>query len=444
MRTPRALVSACVLAWAGLFPAFATAGVPVVLPAGEDAARWLPYFAVVDFELSTTRAGPGPRIELRSGPAGWEVVALTAEGVVQIRQVPAPVSARDREDLVSVAHSLLSPPSWVEPSWDELASALPGGGDVFESPLDLPLPRPAPTPGPVPASSPPPSAPVPAVAATPAPAGPAAGPPPSDPAAQGPASTATSANEPLTPPAEPSSDPVEPLTTASAPVAAPLPPGSALVVPSTLTLPAPPPRAEPWIRTGAAYAGRQGVNGGVGLDLAGGVLIDRSLRIGVEVAGMSPARIGGIPGDRTSGDIDVGLLLNYVAPTLGLMFGVQGGYGWRVFESEGAPFAAKGTAWFAPVIGWDIPLGRLPLRLEPYGAVRVDTRPIDITVQDSDLPLVRRGVVAWRGGLRVVFEPARAQEAGVRLVPNAITSSDQLANEPAPPHSVIHRVRSRH
>ena len=427
-----------------LLPGAAWAGVPVVLPSGEDPNLWSPYMNLVGFDLHDEAPLRGPHVKFVADGIQWSVVATGLDGGVRVRAVGRPASARDRENLVSIANSLLNPPEWTEPSWDELSTALPGGGDVFEAHPTIPTPPSAPAPLPAPklpltptpvATSAPPQAPPPI--ALPTTSQPKTAPPEGGNGSAPPESIA--AVTPIAP---------QDLTASPAPPGAPpaaIRRRTATIVDTPLRLAAtPPPRAQPWIRAGAGYAGRQGVAAGVGLEFSGGVIIDRSLRIGIEIAGMSPAQVTGLSGKRTSGDIDVGLLLDYVQPRIGLMFGVQGGYGWRVFESEGAPFAAVGTAWFAPVIGWDIPLGKLPLQLEPYGSVRVDTRPIDITVQGNSDPGVRRGVVAWRGGVRVVFQPGRNAKPTVRSASDELASSVSDPRHTMPLRKVIHPNASGH
>jgi len=435
----------------------AWAGTPVVLPRSEDPNLWAPHLPLVDFDLATDASPQGPRVEFVVDGVQWIVVATGADGEVRVRAVGRPTSSRDRENLVSIANSLLNPPEWTEPSWDELSTALPGGGDVFEA---LPiLPAPPSVPGHV---SPTTEEPVTTPQLHPLDVSQLPLPAPSEGLLNGPSAVAGAPIAPLqsqpTPqpqtadpvPQDSPPQPSSPQPSGSVPTLAGQPPANpprrpATVVDTPLRLSVPPPpRVQPWVRSGAAYAGRQGVAAGIGVDLAGGVIIDRSLRVGVEIAGMSPARINGLSGKRTSGDIDIGLLLNYVHPRIGLMFGVQGGYGFRIFESEGAPFAAVGTGWFAPVIGWDIPLGKLPLQLEPYGTVRVDTRPIDVSVQGSADPGVRRGVVGWRGGIRVVFAP----ELGAKT--KSISAKKALSSSVSPPRrtmslgKVIHPSPSGH
>jgi len=373
--------------------------VPVVLPAGEDLDAWRPYLELVGFERVSGQTSSTPRVEFRVEPSGWLVLATDADGAVRIRNVAAPQSARDREDLVSVANSLLNPPQWTEPSWDELAGALPGGGDVFEAPLTVPQEPPPSTPT-FDAPSRPPAPPRPQpVAVVPAPVLPVPEPTPITP-------------EP--PPLPPSPQPITPSPRPTLPAAPAFPEraperdyrtGTTTAPVSTVATG----RAQlgSWVRAGASYAGRQGVAGGLGLDVSAGLVVDGALRVGAELSGMTPARIPGIEGKRTSSDLDLGVLLNYVQPAIGMMFGVQGGVGWRMFESEGALFAAVVTPWFAPVVGWDIRLGRLPLHIEPYGTVRIDAVPIDVVVGGSSAAPIRRGVVAWRGGVRLVFQPER-------------------------------------
>ena len=360
----------------------AWAGVPVQLPATEAPDDWSLYLAVVDFEVGTPGAGPYVRFE----PEGdrWRVRVRGTDGAERTRLVAPPTNARDREALVSVAHSLLNPPRWTEPSWDELATALPGGGDVFEAPLELPPSAPALAPTPeIVTPVRPPAAPEPVAAVDPEPVlepDPSPGVEP----------------EPKPPPKEILPAPGRQTLLARA---------AGLRTPANVE----PPTLHGWVRAGAAYAGRQGVAGGVLFDVAGGLSLDQALRIGLEIAGMTPGPISGFPGKRTSSDADVSAVIELVQPRIGLVFGVQAGAGFRMFESEGAVFATMTTFQFGPMLGWDIRLPGSPLRIQPFGGVRIDTLPIDIAIQDSEVPAVRRGVVAWKGGVRVLWGPGHTK-----------------------------------
>ena len=362
----------------------AWAGVPVQLPATETPEDWSLYLAVVDFEIGTPGAGPYVRFE----PQGdsWQVRVRGTDGAERTRQVTAPTNARDREALVSVAHSLLNPPRWTEPSWDDLTTALPGGGDVFEAPLEIPPPAPAPAPT---------REPVPPVRPSPTPE-------PELVAEVDPEPVVEPALQPvIEPEPKPPSEEILP-----APARQPLLTRSAEIRTPVVSEP---PKVHGWARAGAAYAGRQGVAGGILFDVAGGISLDRALRIGLEITGMTPGRISGFPGKRTSSDADVSAVIELVQPRIGLVFGVQLGAGFRMFESEGSVFATKTTFQFGPMLGWDIRLPGSPLHILPFGGVRVDTLPIDIVIQDSELPAVRRGVVAWKGGVRVLWAPGHTK-----------------------------------
>ncbi len=366
----------------------AWAGVPVQLPASEAPEDWAPYLAVADFEVGTPGAGPYVRFEPEGD--GWRVRVQGTDGAERTRLVAAPTNARDREALISVAHSLLNPPRWTEPSWDDLATALPGGGDVFEAPLELPPLTPAPAPARAPVT---PVRPSPTLEPAPV-------------TAMDPEPVVEPQPEPVV---EPQPKPPEKEIEKEilpAPARKPL-----LARAAELRTPVgvEPPKLHGWARAGMAYAGRQGVAGGVLFDVAGGMSLDQALRIGLEIAGMTPGRISGVPGKRTSSDADVGAVVELVQPRIGLVFAVQIGVGFRMFESEGAVFATKTTFQFGPMLGWDVRLPGAPLRIQPFGGVRIDTLPIDIVIQDSDVPVVRRGVVAWKGGVRVLWAPGHTK-----------------------------------
>lgn len=398
----RALGLAALLCLLAALPASA---IPVLLPAGESVEDWGPYLALVDLQPTSRPQASGAQVELLVGASDWVIRVRGIDGVTRERRVPPPTTPRDREDIVTIADSLLDPPTWTEPSWDELASALPGGGDVFEAPADLPVlpPAPAPEPTPPPIRRPPP-------ASVPAPQPPAPEPPEPS-VAEEPVAAVAPAPVPDEPEAPLPEDPPEPPRTVAD--------NPALTADLDTIRVAETPRKRPaaWARGGIAYAGRQNIAPGMGFDVAGGVLFDRALRVGLEVAFMNPAKITNIAGDRTSGDIDVGLVLQYVQPTIGLMFGVQLALGVRTFEKDGAPFTSLATFTPGAEVGWNIPLGRLPLALEPFGHAQIDTRRIELFIESADGDPVRRGVVSWKGGLRIVWTPQTREPMSFLIQP---------------------------
>jgi len=404
-RVPGALLLFCLLI------ALPASAIPILLPPGEDADDWAPYLALVDLQMAQRPQATGAQVELLVGASDWVIRVRGVDGVTRERRVPPPSTPRDREDVVTIADSLLDPPTWTEPSWDELASALPGGGDVFEAAGELPIlpPAPAPEPKPKPPPEPPPAPPVAVVTPVPPleplPVAPEAPAEPVEPAGGVEVAESTTTS--------PDPDPAKP-----DPTGAPLPeelPEPSRTPASNPALTAdldavripegPRRRPAPWARGGVAYAGRQNIAPGLAVDVAGGVLFDRALRVGLEVSFMNPARITNIAGNRTSGDIDVGLVLQYVQPTIGLMFGVQLAVGVRTFEKDGAPFTSLATFTPGAEVGWNVPLGRLPLALEPFGHAQIDTRRIELFIDSADGDPVRRGVVSWKGGLRLVWTP---------------------------------------
>ena len=129
-----------------------------------------------------------------------------------------------------------------------------------------------------------------------------------------------------------------------------------------------------------------------------------------------------------------------VAPKLGLMIGVRGGPGLRVFEANGAIFKTVTVPWFGLDLGWDIALPRLPVLLEPALFATFDARRIEVVIdgESTAYPLPQFAV---GGALRlVVYVDGIAANAPSARIARAPTRLRQRS----PAESVIHPTRSEH
>ena len=384
----------------------AHAGVAFKLPAGEDATPWTPYFALVGFEASETLPASGAWVELVADGGSWLVRVRTAAGVVSMRRVAPPASAVDREQIVSVANSLLNPPTWTEPSWDDLATAAPEATD--------PVPPVEPPPPPVVAPAPVVPKPAPVALVEPAPV---AAPPEATPAEP---ALVESPPEPLTDAAIVDAVP-PPAEAAPAPVPAPSP---AEDLPPTLStdgiarVGAARPLVGPWFRAGGGAGWRANSPPAGVVDAAGGVVVQGAWRFGAGVQLSTPTTLDQLGGPRRFGAVDLGAVLATRIPRVGTMFAVQGGAGWRIFEETGAPFEVVTVPWFGAELGWDIQPrtrrgDRVPVLIEIAAGTKFDARAVELAVQGSAADPVTMPQWSAMLSLRLLVEPTVGARAAV-------------------------------
>lgn len=123
------------LAWSST----AAAAVAVLrLPPGEDPAAWQGPAAHAGLSLA---AGPGARVEIRVGTAGWEILATDATGQTRAARVAAPRTTEEREDVAVLAASLLRRPTIDLVDWGRAAGA-PAGGTAGAPPPERSAPPP--------------------------------------------------------------------------------------------------------------------------------------------------------------------------------------------------------------------------------------------------------------------------------------------------------------
>lgn len=355
----------------------AWAGVALKLPPGEDPLPWAPYFALVGFEAQSSLPAAGPWVELVAGDEGWQVQVRTSDGTLSSRSVAAPVSARDREQIVSVANSLLNPPTWTEPSWADLAAVAPpvAPADPVSDPAVL-VQVTAPTP-PVPR----PAEPVPEVV------------------------------EPVVvaePPPEPVPVTPEPVAPQPPVVVEPLP--SNLRTDGVTRVGASPSKVGPWIRGGGGVALRGGGPPGGLIELAGGLAVMEHWRIGIGLELTTPTPLDELGGARRFGSVDPSVVLATRIPKVGAMLSLRGGPGWRLFEEQGAIFKVVAVPWIGGEVGWDI---RLPGPRGPHSPSmveialggRFDARRIDLTVQGSGATPIAMPQFSGTISLRLLHQP---------------------------------------
>ena len=382
-----------------LLPGLAAAGTPFVLPPGERIGDWTPHLSEVDFEL-TAGVGDGASVEVQAVGERWLLRIVDVHGARSERWLDPPATSLGREDLVSLAYSLVHPPGSAAPSWSELAA-------------NLPAVEPAAEPVPPPRAEPPPARPAPEPEPEPAPPEVVAvvEPPPPAP-------------EPVPEPEEP--DPFEV-------------PEEELPPPST---PAPPPstyesvaldgvaatdrwRPGPWVRAGGAAVLRGGVTPSAMGQFGAGLRLHyrglpEALRLGVELGVTTPARYLGLDSDPTRRDVDLGAVFGFDFPSLPrfrlpLVVAARAGIGWRIFEGGGevAPVQTVTTGWLGGEVSALItlrPRQEAPVRahVEPFATAQLDFRPIPIQM-GPDGEAVETPVVSARFGLRVLFDAGSAR-----------------------------------
>lgn len=130
-----------------LSPFSALASVPFALPDVEDRDKWAVALSIGDFEIG--RTGAGTRVEIESDGPVWTVIAIDEAGEVRTATLPRPTNDQEREEIASVARSLLSDAGRRESVWRQ----------TIDFPSDPESPgNPAQTPeGPPPATATPPN-----------------------------------------------------------------------------------------------------------------------------------------------------------------------------------------------------------------------------------------------------------------------------------------------
>lgn len=103
-----------------LLPASAVA-VPFVLPDSEPVEEWRPILEFAQFELGP--AGVGPYAQLSSSSGGWLLTVRDVEGSIRQVGVAPPEDAAAREEIASLAFSLLQPSNLFDPEPEAVAPA---------------------------------------------------------------------------------------------------------------------------------------------------------------------------------------------------------------------------------------------------------------------------------------------------------------------------------
>ncbi len=104
--SPRAFLAPILLALLAR-PAQAAPAMTMTLPVGTALGAWAEAAALGGFRLGADAAGP--HVAITADAAGWHLHAVDAAGVTRDAVVAAPGSSQDREDLVWLARSLLTP-----------------------------------------------------------------------------------------------------------------------------------------------------------------------------------------------------------------------------------------------------------------------------------------------------------------------------------------------
>ena len=120
--------------------ALAEAAVPLEIPAGEDPLLWQEPAALAGLELGPAGEGPWVRIE---GGASWTLVVEDRSGALRRLDVEPADEASEREELVFLASSLLTPLPRVEPAPAPRPTPAPEPEPEVE-PLPVPTSEPAP------------------------------------------------------------------------------------------------------------------------------------------------------------------------------------------------------------------------------------------------------------------------------------------------------------
>jgi hypothetical protein len=362
LRPSAFLLAAALTGGVGLaVPEAAAAKVPLILPEGEPAGPWraaLPLGGHMALDLDLPRAAGAPWVELErtADPARWRLRVRDEAGVLHEVEMPVPVEARAREEVVALAASLLHPV---------------GGGLGFWTTPSAPEAVPPPPPAPVPR----------VVSAVPMPAEPAPGPP----VVESPAPAVPPAESPL--PAE------APAVVVSEAPPAPAPPAARPPMPAAGPAPSPPgevtpaPRVVVWSRlAGSADLGLgfdgPAVGGGVQAGLA--LLPPLRLGIGFVAEGRQVFEVAGLPEERRPAqrDTDIfGVLLWSPAWRVAPLLAARGG--WTVRRAYVRERGAQGVWTWQEVVddagdalaplpfagleaGLSVPLGA-SLNLEPFG-----------------------------------------------------------------------------
>lgn len=323
------------------------AAIPVALPTGQKPADWAEPLAARGFAASTSYGLPnaGPGVSVIDRKDYWEMTVRSYAGKVETVNVAPCATAEEREDLLFYMSTLLGPaPVVVEP--------------VVVAPVRVE-------------------------------------PPVATAAVKGPV------EEPVKEPVkEPTKEPVASAEKKTAGIGKTAGAGSSATV-------APRPTAER--RTGF-WAG---AGGGVGIRSAAGVVADLrvdagwyvtpGVRVGAGVAGRTVATLAGVGEGRTMTDIDVIVEAAWAPPmNVAPVVGVYGGGASRGFRSDGERVAGGLLPILGAEVGVQIPLGSLPIRLEPAVRIQGDLRAVELQSEAGSTPL---SPVEVRAGVGLVYRP---------------------------------------
>lgn len=297
------------------------APIPVVLPEGEDPARWTEALELADLQVGAPGEGAGIWIAA-DGPV-WRVRVRGTEGEEHRVTADRPTTEAEREALAHWVASLARPVP---------ALALP----TLETVVPAPAPRPAPKPEPVVAADP---------------------------------------EEPAPAAAEPDTV-AEPDTDAVADAGPPEPgPDEAITEAVALEDPADPGpspwAAEGWLRGAAGMAFRDGTGAPTG-SLFGGAAVGPA-RFGAGLTAAGPHRIPGAADHRWT-NVEALLGVWFAVPR-GPVVGLAGGVGRRQYDDLDPVLRGTGAfelGWRAPLSDhWDlVPLARVDLDLGAGGLRR--------------------------------------------------------------------------
>lgn len=312
----------------------APAPVPVLLPAGQNATDWADALAARGLAVSKGAPAAGPSIVLLDKRDYWEMTVRGWGGEIQTVNVAPPTSAAEREDLLFYASTLLGKAPASAPAPVPVPVAVPA-----PVPVAVPTPVPAEKPAPVAASKP---------ADKPAPV-----------AAEKPAPVA--ADKPAEKPAE---KPVASASTAGA---------------STASVAAPTGGTGLWIGAGGGVGIRAGTSVVGDFRVDGGWHLTPSIRAGVGVAGRTAATLSDVGEGGEMRDLDVVAQAAWVAPmSIAPVVGLYGGVSARTFVADGATLVDAVLPVLGAEAGVQIPLGALPVHLEPSLRVQGDLREVQL------------------------------------------------------------------
>jgi hypothetical protein len=322
----------------------AAAAVPVALPAGQKPADWAEALAARGFVASASYGLPtaGPGVSVIDRKDYWEMTVRSYAGKVETVNVAPCTTAEEREDLLFYMSTTLGPaPVEIEPI-----------APVRVEPPVATVTKPPVTTGST-------------------------------------TSGATSAGAPTS----------GAKTTGTGAGAV------AVTEPKTQAVPE---------RPGAGRTGFWvGAGGGVGIRSAAGVVGDLrvdagwyvtpGVRVGVGLAGRTAATLANVGEDRTMTDIDVVVEAAWappknVAPLVGLYLGGAS----RGFHAAGEPVANGLLPILGAEVGVQIPLGGLPIRLEPAVRVQGDLRPVEL---NSETGATALSPIEVRAGIGIVYRP---------------------------------------